>query len=335
MMAFKRTARAPSQGRHFHIRRSLTRSGAPGPWFRVFHQQMSFVMPQSLIRMIKIINPLQILWNLFLLTVGSVLCAVAINGILIPQHFISGGVTGLVLIIHAYLPLPSFGFVYLLLNIPLYLFAYLYVGRRFFLYSLAGLFIFTAAVSVTQLTIPIDDKLLNALAGGLILGVGAGVILRSLGSTGGVDILSIMLLQRFSIKLGTTILAVNCLVLLLVGFLFSLEAALYTVIYIYVSSKIIDLVVTGLSQRKAVFIISPEWKAISTEILKKIDRGVTVLRGEGGYSGREERILYTVISFRELGELKRVIKLLDPGAFVVVNDTLEVMNHRIGNQPHW
>jgi uncharacterized membrane-anchored protein YitT (DUF2179 family) len=144
-----------------------------------------------------------------------------------------------------------------------------------------------------------------------------------------------MLLRRFSIKLGNTILAVNCLVLLLVATLFSLEAALYTVIYIYVSSKIIDVVVTGLSQRKAVFIISQKWQAINNEILKGINRGVTVLQGEGGYTGREERILYTVITFRELGQLKRVISRLDPEAFVVVNDTLEVMNNRIGNQPHW
>jgi uncharacterized membrane-anchored protein YitT (DUF2179 family) len=292
-------------------------------------------MLRVLVRLINEVNPGQILWNLFLLTVGSVLCAIAINGILIPQQFVSGGVTGVALIVRAFVPTASFGIIYLLLNIPLYIYAFMHVGRRFFLYSLAGLFIFTGAVTVIEVSVPIQDKILSALAAGIILGSGTGILLRSLGSTGGIDILSIMLLRRFSIKLGSTILAVNCLVLLLVGFLFSLEAALYTVVYIYVSSKIIDLVVTGLSQRKAVFIISPKWSEISKEILKNIHRGVTVLRGEGGYSGREERILYTVISFRELGELKRVISRLDPDAFVVVNDTLEVMNYRIGNQPHW
>jgi uncharacterized membrane-anchored protein YitT (DUF2179 family) len=283
----------------------------------------------------NILDPRQIVLNLLLLTAGSILCAIAINGILIPQQFVSGGVTGLALVVRAYLPSVNFSLIYLLLNIPLYLLAFLSVGRRFFLYSLAGLFIFTGAIWLVQVTVPIEEKILSALAAGLILGVGSGVILRSLGSTGGIDILSIMLLQRFSIKLGSTVLAVNCLVLLLVGFLFSLEAALYTVIYIYVTSKIIDLVVTGLSQRKAVFIISHKWQDISNEILKGIKRGVTVLRGEGGYTGKEERILYTVITFRELGELKRVINRLDPDAFVVVNDTLEVMNYRIGNQPHW
>jgi uncharacterized membrane-anchored protein YitT (DUF2179 family) len=283
----------------------------------------------------NLLDPRQVLLSLFLITAGSILCAIAINGILIPQQFVSGGVTGLALVVSAYLPSVNFALIYLLLNIPLYLLAFLSVGRRFFLYSLVGLFIFTGAIWLVQVTIPIEEKILSALAAGIILGVGSGIILRSLGSTGGIDILSIMLLQRFSIKLGTTVLAVNCLVLLLVGFLFSLEAALYTVIYIYVTSKIIDVVVTGLSQRKAVFIISHKWQDISNEILKGIKRGVTVLRGEGGYTGQEERILYTVITFRELGELKRVINRLDPDAFVVVNDTLEVMNYRIGNQPHW
>ncbi|MEJ2031706.1 MAG: YitT family protein [Deltaproteobacteria bacterium] len=277
----------------------------------------------------------QIFWNLFLIAGGSLLCAVAINGILIPQHFVSGGVTGLTLIIREFLPGTNFAVIYFLCNIPLYLLAFMHVGRRFFFYSLAGLFIFTGAVAVVHVTIPIQDKILGALASGIIIGVGSGSILRSFGSTGGIDILSIMLLRRFSIKLGNTILAVNCMVLLLVAFLFSLEAALYTVIYIYVSSKIVDLVVTGLSQRKAVFIISRKWQEINLEILKGINRGVTVLQGEGGYTGRKEHILYTVITFRELGQIKRTINRLDPEAFVVVNDTLEVMNNRIGNQPHW
>jgi uncharacterized membrane-anchored protein YitT (DUF2179 family) len=94
-------------------------------------------------------------------------------------------------------------------------------------------------------------------------------------------------------------------------------------------------VVTGLSQRKAIFIISPHWEEISGRILREIRRGVTIIRGQGGYSGSEEQILYTIITFRDLPRLKRVIRRVDPGAFVVVTDTLEVMGHHIGTQPHW
>ena len=106
-------------------------------------------------------------------------------------------------------------------------------------------------------------------------------------------------------------------------------------IYIFVSSYMVNLVVTGLSQRKAVYIISPKWEGISKEIMDRIQRGVTIIRGQGGYTGRDEQILYTVISFRELPQIKQIIRGVDPSAFVVVTDTLEVMGNRIGNQPHW
>jgi uncharacterized membrane-anchored protein YitT (DUF2179 family) len=82
-------------------------------------------------------------------------------------------------------------------------------------------------------------------------------------------------------------------------------------------------------------IISPAWQKISQEILKDIRRGVTVIKGEGGYSGREENILYTVVTIREVGSLKRLVQRIDPDAFVVISSTQEVMNYRIGNQPHW
>jgi len=104
---------------------------------------------------------------------------------------------------------------------------------------------------------------------------------------------------------------------------------------LYVNSSMVNLVVTGLSQRKAAYIISPQWEEISREIMEKIQRGVTIIRGQGGYTGGEEQILYTVITFRELSRLKQMIRDIDPDAFVVVTDTLEVMGHRIGTQPHW
>jgi uncharacterized membrane-anchored protein YitT (DUF2179 family) len=97
----------------------------------------------------------------------------------------------------------------------------------------------------------------------------------------------------------------------------------------------VNLVVTGLSKRKAVFIISTEWEEISSKILHKIGRGLTMIQGQGGYTGNKEQILYTVVSLRELSKLKDAIKQTDPSAFVVVQDTLEVIGHSIGNQPHW
>jgi uncharacterized membrane-anchored protein YitT (DUF2179 family) len=277
----------------------------------------------------------QILWNLGLITTGSVICAIAINGILIPKGFVSGGVTGLALVVHYLLPQLAVSTLYLLLNIPLFALGWKYVGRRFFIYSIIGTFIFSAAVEWVQVAIPVQDKLLAALLAGIIVGVGIGIILRSAGSSGGTDILSVMVLTRFSVRLGNTVLAFNSAVLIMTAILFSLESALYTLIFIYVTSHFMDLVVTGLSQRKAVMIISRSQEEIVKAILGELDRGVTVIEGQGGYSGQPNNIVYTVITFRELSRIKRLIQAIDPDAFVVVTDTTEVMGHRIGNQPHW
>ena len=277
----------------------------------------------------------QVFWNLFLIACGTLISAVAVNGILIPQQFFGAGFTGVAIIIHyLFSPLPM-GVLYLLLNIPVFVLGWVYVGRRFFYYSIAGMLFFSAALQWIHLLVPVQDRILSAILAGIIMGVGAGITLRSLGSGGGLDILSVILLKRFSVRLGTTMLAMNSLVLLTGGILFSLESALYTLIFIFVSSYIINLVVMGLSQRKSVMIISPEWENILREIIDKVHRGVTMLEGKGGYSGREIQILYTVITFRELPRLKKLVRAIDPNAFMVVSDTLEVMGISIGNQPHW
>ncbi len=277
----------------------------------------------------------EVVWNLGLIALGSALCSLAINGILIPQQFYGAGLTGVALIIHYMVSSLPVAVLYFILNVPVFCLGWIYVGRQFFLYSIAGMFIFTGTLVWIHISFPVHDKMLSALLAGIIVGVGSGIILRSLGSAGGLDILSVIFLKRFSIRLGTTILASNSLVLVAGAVLFSLEGALYTLIYIFVSSYMVNLVVTGLSQRKAVYIISPQWEEISHEIMDKIQRGVTVIKGQGGYTGRDEQILYTVISFRELPQLKQLIRGVDPNAFVVVTDTLEVMGHGIGNQPHW
>jgi uncharacterized membrane-anchored protein YitT (DUF2179 family) len=280
-------------------------------------------------------QPATILWNLFLIAIGSCLSALAVNGVLIPQKFLSAGFTGVALGINYLFPSSSVAWLYFLLNVPLFALGWKFVGRRFFLYSLAGMVIYTCAIGWVDVSFKVEDKILASLLAGILMGAGSGIILRSLGSAGGVDILAVILLQRFSVSLGATSLAFNGIVLFGAAVLLSVEKALYTLVYIYVTSHILNLVVTGLSQRKAVFIVSSRWKDISSKITNDLHRGVTILHGEGGFTGREEKIIYTVVTFRELSKLKQMIRKLDPETFLVVTDTLEVMGRRIGNQPHW
>jgi uncharacterized membrane-anchored protein YitT (DUF2179 family) len=277
----------------------------------------------------------EILWNLFLITFGSLTCAIAINGILIPHKFLSGGFVGTTLIIHYLFPFLPVAVIYFVLNIPVYFLGWKYIGRRFFLYSAAGMIIFSLAVLWRPFVIPVHDKILAAIFAGILSGGGGGIILKSYGSAGGMDILSIILFKRFSIRLGTSILVLNGLILSFTAYIFSMEEALYTLIFLFVSTQVLNVVMYGLSQRKAVHIISPQWEKIYKEIMETVHRGVTIIGGRGGYTGQDVQMVYTVISHQELPRIKKLINDIDPQAFVVVSDTLEVMGRGIGNQPHW
>jgi uncharacterized membrane-anchored protein YitT (DUF2179 family) len=277
----------------------------------------------------------RLIWNVFLITLGSALCAAAINGILIPNRFLAGGVSGLSLFIYYLFPAVPVGVSNFLLNIPLFVVGWIFVGRRFFFYSLAGMMIFSAALLIPVSPFPIQDPLLTALTAGIISGIGSGVILKSLGSGGGLDILSVILFKRFSIRIGTTVMAFNCALMVACLFRFNLDIVLYTLVYLFVTSQLVNMVVTGLNQRKAVMVVSPQWQAIAHEIMETMQRGVTIVNGEGGYSGSELKILYSVITFQELSRFKEMVRQRDPNAFVVVTETLEVMGKGVGNQPHW
>lgn len=276
-----------------------------------------------------------VLWNLFLITSGSLICALAINGILIPHKFLSGGFVGTTLIIHYLFPFLPVAGLYFVLNIPVYFLGWKYIGQRFFWYSVAGMVIFSLAVLWKPFIIPVHDKMLAAIFAGILSGAGAGIILKSFGSAGGMDILSIILLKRFSIRLGTSILVLNVLILAFAAHVFSMEDALYTLIFLFVSTQVLNVVVYGLSQRKAVYIISSQWEKIHRGIMDTIQRGVTIIGGRGGYTGQDIQMVFTVVSHQELPRLKKLVDGIDSQAFVVVSDTLEVMGRNIGNQPHW
>ncbi len=273
--------------------------------------------------------------NVLLIVSGALLCAYAIQAILVPSRFLAGGIGGLSLFLHYLVPALPVGVLYFVLNIPLFAVGWKFVGRRFFAYSLFGMGMLSALLLIPFSPCPVSDPLLQAIAAGILSGVGSGLMLRSFGSGGGLDILSVILLKSWSVRIGTTVMAFNTLLLLVALFRFPLEIVLYTLIYFFVTSQLINLVVTGLNQRKAVMVISSRWEEIAREIMESMHRGVTIVNGEGGYTGRPLKILYAVITFQELSRFKDMVRSYDPQAFLVVSETLEVMGKGIGNQPHW
>jgi uncharacterized membrane-anchored protein YitT (DUF2179 family) len=269
--------------------------------------------------------------NLFLLTAGNIIYAAGINSIIIPQHFLSGGVMGVALVAHYLIPAINAGYAYFLLNIPLFLLGWFSVSRRFILYSAYG----TVALSVITAfgrfgTITIINPILAAILGGIVCGVGCGIILRSQGSAGGLDIVAVYKNKKFGLRIGDTTTFVSAMVLGAGAVFLNFEAALYSLIFVFTNGKVLDAVLTGFNQRKSVFIISDCHQEIASLILSGLHRGVTYLEGSGGYSGRGKRVIFSIITLSELSKLKQIVSDIDPDAFVVVNDTLEVLGHRHG-----
>jgi uncharacterized membrane-anchored protein YitT (DUF2179 family) len=271
--------------------------------------------------------------NLGLIVAGSIIYSVGINGVLIPKGFLSGGVLGLAVLIHYLLPFTAVGMVYLVLNVPLVFLGWTHISRRFVLYSLFGLLFFSASLSIIRPTAPdISDPILAAILAGVICGAGAGIILRSLGSAGGMDILGIYLHRKFGFRIGSILFASNALVIAAGAYLYDIELSLYSVIFLYTGGKVTDAILTGFNRRKSLLIISENSEAIGQKIINQMGRGMTYLRGEGAFTRKEKNVIFTITTLTELPKMKELILNEDPEAFIVVNDTLEVLGKRHGRK---
>ncbi|MBC7358655.1 MAG: YitT family protein [Desulfacinum sp.] len=271
--------------------------------------------------------------NVALIVSGSIIFVIGMNAVMIPQELLSGGVVGVAIILHYLFPSWDIGHLYFLLNLPLMVLGWFSISRRFMLYTLFGMVFFSLAAAWIKVPpIAFKDPLLGAVLAGVVCGLGGGIILRSLGSAGGLDILAIYLNSRWGIRVGIVYTAVNALVLLVGAHFFGLEKALYSIVYVYSSSRVVDSVMAGFNRRKMVLIVSSDPRAVADFILHKIRRGVTFLRGVGGYTGTDRDVVLTVTTLTELPKLKDAVFSIDPEAFVIINDTLEVLGKRHGKR---
>jgi uncharacterized membrane-anchored protein YitT (DUF2179 family) len=269
--------------------------------------------------------------NLSLIFVGSIIWAVGMNAILVPHEFISGGTVGLAMLIHYMFPAMSLGTLYFLLNIPLAVLGWMHISRRFMYYSFFGIIVFSVAASLVHPHIPyVADPILAALFAGVVCGGGGGLILRSLGSAGGFDILGVFINKKYGFRIGMVVFLANALVLAAGAVLYDLELTLYSIIFFFTCSKVVDVVMAGFNTRKSLLIISDMSEVIGKEIINHHNRGVTYLKGMGAYSGKDKDVIFTIITLTELPKMKEMIFKIDPQAFVVVNDTVEVLGKRHG-----
>ncbi len=270
-----------------------------------------------------------------LLVMGSALCAFSVKAILVPHEFVSRGMTGAALVMHYSYPRLSVGTLYLLLNVPVFVLGWRFVGLRFVLYSLWGMAIYSAMLSIMTFRLEIHDKMLSAVVAGAIAGTGVAVILRSYGSTGGAEILCVILNKAFSITLGAGSVILNAAIMVVAGTLFSIENVLYSVVNVAVAAHVTNMVFHGLAKRQAAIILSDHWEEIARELTTVHRFGVTRIHGQGGYHGTDKTLLYSVVHRARASGLKRIVLEKDANAFIAMMAAEDVTGVEVGNQPHW
>ncbi|MDJ0622159.1 MAG: YitT family protein [Desulfocapsaceae bacterium] len=264
-------------------------------------------------------------WNLLLLSLGSIIFMAGINGVVVHHNFIPGGLYGTCLLIFYKTELLSPGMIYFLLNIPLCVLGWFLVSKRFVLYSVYTAVLVTILSELLIIDFGIDEQIYAAIAGGFLCGAGSGIILRSIGSSGGLDIAAIIVNKYFNVGVGKFFMAYNCVLFSIVFAGYSPDIFVASILLVFVSSKALDYFLTFFNQRKVVYVISDIGEAIGEVVTNKMHMGATFIQGRGAYSGKDKPILMTVTNNIQLKKLEEMVFTLDEHAVFIVENSFDVI----------
>lgn len=266
--------------------------------------------------------------------VGSLLFSLAFSAFFEVNQVGMAGMTGLGQVLNVFLPQISVGVIVFVLNVPVFLVGWRLLGFHLLASSLFSMFVTSAAMDIfTRMgNFSSMDPMLASLCGGALMGLGLGMVFSQGATTGGTDIIGRLLKLKFPwLPLGKLVLAPDLAALVLVAIAFGrLEAALYGAVAMFVSSQVTDTVLYGLDSSKVAYIISDRWQEIARTLMDRQGRGVTILQGEGGYTGDEKRVLLVAFKQREIVDIKRQVHELDEGAFLIVCDARDVLGEGFG-----
>jgi len=256
---------------------------------------------------------------------GTVIMACAFNMFLVPNQIAAGGISGLGVVFYHLLRIPV-GVTIFLLNLPLFIIAARYYGFRFIIRGLFGTVALSVIVELLAfLPVLTQDLLLAALYGGILMGIGIAVVFRFHGSTGGTVLAAQILNKAFGFATGQSLLAADFIVVALAGIVFNPELAMYALISIFVTSRVIDLIQEGVSNSKAALIITEKTGSIVERVLREMERGATILSGKGAFTGQPREMVLTVVSQAEVPRLKQIVHEEDEKAFVILGNAHEVL----------
>lgn len=275
------------------------------------------------VRLGRLVRKGDLMFRLVIIFFASLLLAFAFNQFLIPNKILSGGISGIGMIIGLTTALNT-GMAILALNVPIFIVGFMKLGKRFIAYSVFSVFVTTVAMQYIPQKPITTEPLLASVFGGVLVGIAVGAIFRFRGSTGGFDIIGLLLTLKRDFPLGNLIFSMNAVVVFFSGFLFSWDQALYTMLSIYTTGRVIDSIHTK-HIKLTLMIITSVGDKVKESILSEFERGITIVDGEGAFTKEKRKVLFVVISRYELSEIKALIKKSDPHAFVNITQTIEVM----------
>ncbi len=261
-----------------------------------------------------------------MILLGGAIAGASYTYFFVPNNIAPGGITGVATVLNyltGWLPVGTLSFV---LNIPLFLLGYRSGGKIFVFRSFIAMMLLSLFIDILPGGPITDNGMLASIFGGILLGIGLGLVLRAGATTGGTDLAAQMVHKRLSfISVGTFLFGIDCLVILMAGIVFDIHAALVALIALYVSTKVMDVVIKGWNTEQQIMIISDKAPEISGRIISDMDRGATFIEATGAYTGEKRGMIYCVITRAEIMRLKAIVSSIDPKAFITVSDAHEVM----------
>jgi len=260
------------------------------------------------------------------MVVGLCISAVGVNGFLRQAHLLSGGVTGLATVIN-YLTGINVGLMTFLINVPIFVFGFIYLKKEFCIMSMLNMIIYSFILGFTQnlgSIIPVDDMFLQTIFGGFLNGLGIGLVFRARASTGGTDIICTIIKMKSNVEIKNSNFAFNVGVVLVGTAFFGLSLGLYTLIGFYVSSLALGFIKDAMNYQKSLIIITEEPEKIAKDIMRDLVRGVTFLNAEGAYTRSPKKIIYTIVLTSEIPKIKDITFRHDKRAFISISEISEV-----------
>ena len=270
-----------------------------------------------------------LVWSYFMITLASAIYAVGFNWFYVPNDIAFGGITGVGQIINAILPWAPIGTVVIILNIPLFILGWRLLGGHLLLSSLYAMAVSSVFIDIVNgiWTFEAMDSMLACVFGGVFMGASLGMVFQQGATTGGTDLIARLLKLKITwLPMGKLLIATDMVVIVASAIAFgSVYSALYGVVALYIAGIVMDRMLYGLDSAKVAYIISDRFREIAGALVNDLDRGVTILQGQGAYSGAEKKVLMCAFKQRQIVSIKKMVKELDPSAFIIVCDAHEVL----------